>query len=87
MEFVNKSLGTTFVQEGIKWQAQGEPPSVATKVLKEQEGNKFKKLPIEGKADVDEPKKKTESSPINEEKDLESKFNIHSVVVGVGYQQ
>ena len=81
MEFVNKSLGTTFVHEGIRWQAKGEPLNVAKKVMKEPEGKDSKTLPIEEKTmtDVDEPKKKREASSINGGNDSESKLSIHSV--------
>ena len=46
MEFVNKSLGSTFVREGLMWHVKGEPLHVVKKVLKENAGKDFKKLPV-----------------------------------------
>ena len=44
MEFVNGALGTTFVEKGEEWKV--DPMYIVEKVLDENHGKDFKKLPV-----------------------------------------
>ena len=46
MEFVNSSLGTSFVEKGEEWKRNDEPLHVVSKVLEATKGTDFKKLPV-----------------------------------------
>ena len=46
MEFVNKALGTSFVEKGEEWERNDEPLHMVTKVLEATKGTDFKKLPV-----------------------------------------